>query len=558
MRLLIVLLFLGIWLGPATVSAQNRAERPTQGIVWEEPAGFDAAIRDLRRMDAMGIEAVRMAPLRAEALLTLTDTLGIQLYQEIPVAGLPAARLRDTLAFAERSLMQLLGTGAQHRSARTFGLARGSDTSDSTACAYFARLADRARRVSGGAVRVYYVTRFIEADVCGHTVDFVLLDALGNPDPAAMVRRWQDAHPDVPVGVAALGLFVADQSARGVNVVGSPDAQARYLERSLRQLVQRDTGAPPPIAVFVYRWRDVQPDTPSPAFDLENPYRHSFGLHGNDGQARPAADVVAGMYGRNQDAFAYPAGQPRRAGYPITTVAGWGVLLILAIAYASSPRMRPMVPRYFTAHGFYREAVREGRDVLMTASIVMLVALALAVAIIWLVVLNLWRTSEEFLLLFQMLPRGVEEFLVTLLARPFLFLLLVSSLYGVSLTIWGAALAFGSRRRYPLAPAQAMMLAIWPRWAVILLMLVAMVLATLPPGTSFMPAAYLLVAWFGVTLVATARTLYDYASVTRVTAGRLAVGALLNPIVLILLALAVLALRYQPETTFLWHVLTRS
>ncbi|HEX7071422.1 MAG TPA: hypothetical protein VF190_11475, partial [Rhodothermales bacterium] len=526
--------------------------RPLAGVVWREPVTVDGAVRDLQYMREMGIGAVRTDPIRKRATLVAADALDLRVFQELPVALLPAARLLDTLSYAEETLTRLLRVARPHVSARDFGLARASDTSDSTACAYFASLADLARRATDGSVRVYYVTQFIEDDVCGHTVDYVLLDALGRDDSADMVARWKASHPDVPVGLASVGRFVPDDAARGLNVPGSPESQARYLENVLQRLL-RPGESRADAGVFIYRWRDVRDNRPSPALDLEDPYRRSYGLFKADGEPRPAADVVSGMLGRGQHVFAFASGTTRNDEFLFSTLAGWAVLILLGIAYASSPRLRPMVPRYFAAHGFYREAVREGRDVLLTASIVLLSALSLAVAVIWYVILEGWRIRPEFLLLFRMTPRGVQEFLVTLLRSPVLFLLLVGSVYGVALTIWSAILAFLSRRRYALSPAQALMLAIWPRWAVVLLMLAAMVVATLPTHLDLAHPAYLVGAWILVTLVATARTLYDYAAVTRVPVGRLLVGALLNPLVLIVLFLLILWLRYQPEALFLWH-----
>lgn len=537
--------------------AQEVARSPVAGVVWQQPPNLPAAAADLTRMRSMGVQAVRTSPVLSDELLTLADTLGLALYQDLPIIQLPAQRLRDTLDYAVQLVSQMGEVAGRHSSASAIGLARRSDTSDSTACAYFSTLAEQVRRISGGRVQVYYVSRFIESDQCGETVDFVLLDALHAPDPLQLVRRWQAAHPDIPVGIASIGSYVNDDQNEGLNVEGSPQYQARLLETWLREIFV-DRSDTPPVAAFVYRWRDIQPGRPSPAFDLENPYRHAFGLFRVDGQARPAADVVSGIFSGRQNVFAFTSGPPPEADHPLSTLAGWIVLAVLGIAFASSPRLRPMVPRYFSAHGFYREAVREGRDVLLTASIVLLVCLSLAVAIIWLSVFEVWRTTPQFLLLFDMLPRGTAEFIVTILGRPILLLMLVGSIYGVGLTIWGAILAFLSRKRYPLSPAQALMLAIWPRWSVLVLMLAAMVVATLPDEYAFIPAAVLLGVWILVTLWAMARTLYDYATVTRVSGGRLALGFVLNPLILIVLALFVLALRYMPETMFLWHAITRA
>ena len=112
-------------------AAQTQTYR---GVVWDPPADPVQAEATMRQMHAMGVNAIRMPLLRDERLLTLADTLGLHLFQELPLDYLSAEALRDTLGYATRLLELVLNDARAHPSVRHIGLARHSDTSDSTAC----------------------------------------------------------------------------------------------------------------------------------------------------------------------------------------------------------------------------------------------------------------------------------------------------------------------------------------------------------------------------------------------------------------------------------------
>lgn len=549
---LLLLFFLSL---PVVAQSMPEVPEPLQGVVWREPTDPAIAAEDLVRMREMGVQAIRTPPVEARRLLTLADTLGLTVLQDLPLSNLPAYRLRDTLRYALRTLAPLVRRAHSHPSSVHFGLATNSDTSDSLACAFFEQAAAYVRRQGPPHSRVYYVTRIIEEDRCGRVVDFVLLDALGSKDPLAILRRWRQAHPNVPVGLAAVGTWVSSEETRGLGVPGSPEEQARYLERHLRRLLLDEEGVP--LGVFVYQWRDEYSSLPSPAFDLRNPYLEAFGLFNTQGEARPAASVVAGIYGQRQMVFAFPAGEVRPHGPSVSTMTGWTIILLLGVIYFASPRFRQMVPRYFGARGFYREAIREGRDVLLVAAALPLAVFSLSVGVIWMVVIEAVRSSPTFVLLHGWLPVSLGEVLVTLLAQPWMLLVVLSCIYASSVTIWSASLAFAARNRYPLSPAQAIMLTTWPRWPLMVAMIAAMVVATMPAEQAFRPALYLVLAWLAITLFATVRALVDYRAITRVPPTRALAMAFFNPFVLLLIALLVVASQSRPEIAYLWHTIVR-
>ncbi|MDX1545383.1 MAG: hypothetical protein R3247_00255 [Rhodothermales bacterium] len=549
LRCLALLLLLAL-----AASAPAAQPGPVRGVVWRVPADLAQATEDLRAMQQAGVEAVRTGLIRDDTLLTLADSLGLAIYQELPLDFVSAAALVDTLAFAERLLGEALQRASGHPSARHFGLARRSDTSAPRACAFFEALAQRAREAPGA--RVYYLTAFIESDRCAETVDFVLLDALDVDAPAARVARWRAAHA-VPAGLGALGTWVGPEARPGLEDPHSPESQARYLETHLRHLLADTTAAGR--AVFVHRWRDVPVASPSPVHDLARPTAHGYGLHAAGGAARPALAVVRGFFTDGQTTFAFPQGAAPPAPVPWARLLGWLVFLMLGATYALSPRFRYTVPRYFQAHGFYRDGIREGREVLLGSSIVMLLAVALSVGILGTVVLDVLRPTAAFRLVFSALPASVQQTAVALLAQPWMLILLLGSFYALGIALWASLLALVSRRRHPLLPGQALMLVLWARWPLLVLLLGAMTVPSLPAPWA-VRGALLLVAVGGlVALYALIRTLYDYAAITYVPGPFVLLLALANPMVLLALALTlpIFALDLDALATFAWHLARR-
>lgn len=530
---------------------------PKKGIVWGRPAGVPHTESQLLAMKEAGVEAVRTGIIRDHGILTLADTLQIDLYVDLPFEYLPSARLADTLEYAAGVLDTLVGLAQIHSSIRNIGLARYADTSDSTACAYFNRLAADARRKAPAGTNVYFVTRFIDDDVCADRVDFVLAEVLDLDDPAAPLRRWSAARPSGPnIGVAATGTWLRADSLRGLNVRGSPERQARYFETHLPVLLSDTLSAEPPV-VFVYRWMDEARRYEGVADELERLFVERYGLHALDGTARPAMDVVAGVYTGRQTVFAFAQGDrvPERA--PWTTLLGWGVMVMIGIFYATSPRFRHMVPRYFQAHFFFREAVREGRDVLLGASTVLLVSLAAAAGLITYVVLDAVRRMDVFSMAFRWLPETTQGAFVSLFSRPLVLILLAGCLYVIGLLGWTIVLSLLSRRRYRVAPSQALMLVVWPRWPLMLVMIAAMVIAAIP-GSNLQATIAMAGAWLLLSLGAAVRTLLDLVAIARIPPYLLLPAVLLHPGILVLGAIVIALIPAGPELAYLWHAITRS
>lgn len=532
-------------------------QAPLKGVVWEQPEDAGQAAQDLMRMKRAGVQAVRTGLITNEQVLTLADTLGLVFFQDLPIAYLTAEGLIDSLPRAQRLIQPLLQAARRHPSARYIGLARLSDTSDPAACTYFESLASDIRRQVSDTVSVYYTTLFTSGDRCGHLVDLVLVDFRDLQPPDQMRARWRVAADSLgaeAVGIGALGTWVLPSSEGGLRRPYSEEAQARHLETSLHWFfitLRQDR----PAAVFIYRWRDDQARFPSPGHNPEDPYLRSYGITDN-GEARAAFDVMEGFYSGRQTVFAFPGGKAPAHRVPWAILVGWGILLMLGLFYALSPRMRQMIQRYFLAKGFYRDAVREGRDMLLGSSSVFLVALSASVGMLVAVILETIQDEPAFIMLFRWLPVRLADVVVSMLAQPLLVVLLIGSFYAFSLVLWSTVLSAISRRRYPLTPGQVVMLVVWPRWPILLLMLVAMILPTVPHEFSIRLCLVLAMGLVVLTLVGMVRTLYDFTSIARVSPLLSIAAAFGNPVGLLLVLIAAVGVLYTSEIKYLWRLIT--
>ena len=544
-RLLPVLLFLAAPCVAAQPSdslrqsAQGATTETAHGVVWRQPDDLAAALRDLRAMRDAGVTAVRTDLITRAPILRTADLFGLAFYQGLSVEDLPAARLADTLAFAQRELRVALELAQRHPSARNFGLARFADTSTPEACQYFRTLTDLVHSEGPPGAQTYYVSRFVEDDECADTVDLVLLDARER-DPLRLLERWRAAH-DTPVGIGFFGTPVNDSVKAGYRTPRSPAAQARFLEEGLGALLSAEYV---PAAVFVFRWRD----------GVEAP----FGLLSLEDTQRPAYDVVAGFYTGRQRVFAFDAGpEPvAREGASTFVLLGWAIAILLALLLWLAPRFRQIVPRYFVRHAYYRETLQRGRAAEDWANLGLAVALALSAGLIGAVALEAAARTAVIEATMSGLQEESQARVLRVLDTPWAAILVVGLAYTVWLVLnmlWMRVLA---GRRYRIRPTQALTLAVWSRWQVLALMVGAVLLAAQSEETlRWVPL--LLSLWALAELVAGVRMLYDFGRVTRVPMLRALVLGLGVPLILAAVLVLGLILVARPELSFLWHLATR-
>lgn len=510
-----------------------------RGVVWRQPDSLGAALRDLQAMREAGVAAVRTDLVTRPALLRAADLYDVAVYQDLPVDDLPAARLADTLAYARRELQAALELARQHPSARAFGLARFADTSTPEACAYFQSLADLVREEGPPGARTYYLSRFVEDDACAGAVDLVLLDARER-DPVRLVERWRAAH-ETPVGLGSFGTAVDDDVEGGYRTPRSPAAQGRFLENGLGALFSM---TPPAAAVFVFRWRD----------GVEAP----FGLLRENNVPRPAFDVVRGFYTGRQRVFAFDAGpEPvAREGASTFVLIGWALVIALAVILWMAPRCRQIAPRYFSRHAYYRESIQRGRGVEGWTNLALAVVLVVSAGVIGALALQAAAQTAVVESVTGGMQPEAQARVMGVFATPLATIALVSVVYAVWLLLnmlWLLALTGG---RHRIRPGQALTLAVWSRWPVLVLMVGAVLLAAQSEETlRWVPL--LLSLWVLAEFVAGVRMLYDFGRVTRVPMPRALVLGLGVPLALGVAVGVGTLLVAQPELSFLWHLATR-
>jgi len=522
------------------------AQAQTWGLVWRLPDDTLQALRQWQRIRQTGAEAVRLEADSVPAwLLTVADSLALTLFVELPISEAPARQLRRRLPEAREMLRRLLAQVAEHSSVGAVGLARLVDTADPEACAYFETLRDDVRRVHPD-LQVYYETRFIEGDRCGQAVNFVLLDARDAEDPLQLLRRWQQAHPMVPAGLGRLGTWVRADTLRGLRVPHAPEWQARYLELHLNHLRGAFDGW-----VFVYCWQDVE--RRRPALQLDRPFVEAYGLHDRQGRARPAFEVVRGVFTGTQTVFAFPAGRAPSDPWPWAVLAGWVPIVLLVLSYRFSPLFRLLGARYFRAHGFYTEAVQYGRDLPMGTLSMLGLAEGVALGVTLAVVAEMLRESPVATWLLGVLSPTLVAPIVKAVQKPFALLLAMMSSSVVLLGGWALGVRLLSRWGRRTGFVQAWTLAHMPRWPLFVLMVAAL---SLNPGAG--TGHVLLALWLLAEGWALARTLRDVAQVVAGPGWLRAALAVLHPgcwlFVVVLFGLGWGL--YTGHTVMLWHLLT--
>ncbi len=544
MRLFLVLLF-----STQVVAQPLGSWRESRlGVVWMAPESSILATADLEDMRAAGIRVVRTGPVRDPAILAMADSLGIVLFRELPLLHYPAGKLVDSTLYAGNLLDELLRAGQGFSSAGPIGLATNADVSNPNACTYFSEVRKGARVPDDQ--EFYYVGSFVERDVCSETVDFVLIDALDNSDPVELVARWLQLGA-TPAGLASVGWWI-DSASIGLGSPHSMEEQARSLERTIAEL---DQMARPPVT-FVHRWRD-QAGRRDAEESVRDVYGRRYGLRDPDRQPRPALNVLSAYLTTGQNVFAFPAATRPAKSLPWFVILGWILIVTVAVLYASSPRFRYMVPRYFIAHGFFRNAVREAREVLPIVSTALLTAMGLAVGLIGTQVFLTLHDTAPIKHVVGLQPIQTQSVIVAMLTDPLLSVFLLGSIALLAISAWMGVWMIVASRKAPLLPSQALMLGVWPRWQLLLLLPMAMSIHTLSPETALTWMGVLLPLWIGTALWGSIRTTYDLMKITDCSPAVAGVVWLLSPVCVIILAVLALLIAEGDQAAYFWHLATR-
>ncbi|PEN13533.1 hypothetical protein CRI94_09475 [Longibacter salinarum] len=544
-----------------------------RGVVWEVPDVDRAARFELDRIAESGITTVRVSAApwflpgkerSAAAVLAHAESLGVSVALDLPLAYESAAQIDVATDSLGPTLDRIAQLARQHRALVAVGLGKSLDTSVSKTCAALERLAVELRNRAPDVAR-YYISPFRpEEDQCAGAVDGVLLDVRGVENPVERHRAWS-ASTDTPVAIGAAGTWVAPDSASGLNIPHSSQAQARWLEMVLNQWIPErsdafewsepgDTPASDAQAfselsptIFVYRWADEK-----------NPLGRRYGLHAANGDPRPAATVVRGIYRGEQRVFAFPSGSAPSPEAPWAVLFGWFLLIGFALLYARRPLFRRAVGRYFMAHGFYTDSVREGRDTVSLVSWLMLLVVGVATGVIAAVIVDVLAptmVAERFI---DALGPDLGQRLGSYISQPITTGAFVAGGVIVMLLVWSVMIGLAVRNWKTLRTDQVMMLVIWPCWPALLWMGVALVMVS--NGTTGSPqTAGILAALGAVSAVwATVRVLRDVRVVTRIPLPVASLMAVFSPAAITTLLFAITWVQTNISASLVIHLFTRT
>ena len=205
---------------------------------------------------------------------------------------------------------------------------------------------------------------------------------------------------------------------------------------------------------------------------------------------------------------------------------------MIGLAFSSMLRMRQLTERFFTASGFFREDVRGSRDGLrlQTAVFATLLLACGAVAVTQLLLVLNDTPASGYLrhVVGGAIPFGA----VTAWLLP---LGLIGAGWIVLLVI-GLSFTLLSRGRHSFTMGQALMIQAWPRWPLVLLLIAALVVPSLPTDYLGGAALALLVVWALIAVGATVHAALTFSSITNTTTPVALLVVLLHPLTWLLLA----------------------
>jgi hypothetical protein len=511
-------------------------------------------------------ESGRGAPFSVqEQIWAEAHALGINIWLDVPLSYRSTAQLQRMDETIRPALQDLADRIGSYPAVQAIGLGTGLDTTEPGTCDLLHSWASIVRAELPRR-SVYYVTPFQpKTDTCASAVDGVLLDVRGRGAATAFVQRWRE-QTSGPVAIGAAGTWVDPSAEPGLSVPHSPQWQARELEtvlttwlpdandplRPVRDELQQDgyvdsetaDKSNAPMSVFVAHWTDTA-----------TPLGRAYGVHTSQGDARPAADVLQGVYNGTQRVFAFPSGEAPGPDAPRAVLFGWLIVGTLAVIFARRPLFRRSTVRYFSAHAFYCDSVREGRETMPIVNILMLVLVSMATGVIAAVVAELLRPLMITEHVVMAIGPGIGAGLNEAIQRPVVAGAFVAACVVALLLFWAITIGMAVRPWVSLRADQVVMLVVWPCWPALLWMGASLVTASSGGAAK---AAGVLALLSGLTAItATVRGLRDVYAVGRLPLGVTLLLALASPAAVLFMIAVGLWARYDVPVALVANLFSR-
>lgn len=513
------------------------------GVVWTPPSDPDSALATLHHIDDVGATAVRLTAIPSDPIATRADTLGIRLYVDVVVSSRSASGIQNVPSPSPSKLERLRTLSRQHPSIAFVGFAGPIDTTSPQVCESLSRWTEKLHAAES-PIQSYYVTPFwASADRCQGAVDRVLLDLRASPTPIEEWTRWNSEAR--AVGIGALGTWIRPDAPSGLRIPHSQERQARYLEDALASLL--DSTRTGPSAVFVSRWQD-DPSALLPS--------RRYGLHDKTGTSRPAAAVVEGFLTDTQRVFAFPSGPEPKSETPIFILLGWGLLALIGGIYTQSLFVRRTITRYFTAHGFYRDALREGRDLKPGLHCLLLGIVVAALGSTGILSARLAASRPVIEHVLAAMPSDIGAVLGLGIEHPTVTGLAVGATALAIILGWMLVLLLVARRWTRFTLSQGLLLVVWPIWPTLVALPATLAATQASPIRLSYFALFLLVGSFLWIVSYTLRVLGDYQAVTNVPWPVVMLLGSLSPLVLTGVGVLFLEMRFDVPFLLLWRLAT--
>ncbi len=517
-------IFVYLILACLSVDRAYSQESPLKGVVWD--AAAPPTVEDLFKIRETGVEAVRLPMVDDLSLLYVADTLGLHLFQDLPVHFLSGEALLDTLAYAKRHLLRARDLYRLFPSAHRYGISTYGDTSNPHACEYYRELAEAAPELT-----LYYTSAFIVSDQCSSHVDMVLVDLRQSSDSTEVLSDW--SRP-TPVGIAGLGQKV-DPEMFGLRQRFSPESQARFLENYLPELLE---GTFP--VVFVYRWQDA-----NGAFS-------QWGLLDALGEKRPAYEVVRGIYTGTQNLFAFDSGEWQRPPTPWPLILGWVSCLLIAILIMAYGRLPDVMWNYILNLYPHRDTLYRESALLGGISFVYTIAQGVLISAVVLILVDVPRDLLMTEAISSFFPSGLSDLIHDLTSNTLLVILFVIGSYVGFQLIYSVVGA--SRAQQPMEPF--FVINAMTNTPQLLMLPMVMIAPNLPEINSTRLPMILALTWILLGVFCNIRSTQKFSFLTRrnLTKGGLfwIYAIYFLPISMVLLALLIPHTREQ--IVFWWHL----
>ncbi|MCY4233153.1 MAG: hypothetical protein OXE59_05360 [Bacteroidetes bacterium] len=506
---------------------------PLRGVVWD--ASDPPTVEDLIDIREAGVEALQLPILEDISIVQAADTMGITLFQDLPVLLLPTSPLLDTLEYAKRQLSQAQWMHLLYPSAHYYGVSSKSDTSNPLSCEYFEALAQSAPDLT-----LYYTSAFVAEDKCSSHVDLVLIDTRRTTVPTEIIDEWQSS---TPIGFTRFGKKVNPES-YGLFNEFSPESQGRFLEDHLPDLLESDLEV-----IFIYRWKD----------DLEASIQ--WGLIDPSGQKRPAYEVLRGIYTESQNVFTFNFGEPPEQSVPWPLLMGWMSIFLTLLVCIWYRRFPEVMMNYVLNKYPHRETLYRESAILGGASFGYVIAQGVLISAVVLILIEAFRDLGMIEAIAILLSPQIIDRSVSLTSNPFVPTLVVSAIYFTMILVSSILGAWGARQPGTRVPVEHFfVINVMNNTPLGLMLPLVLVSPDLNDQQMDIMGVTLACSWFLISIYCNFQSTRNFASLARSSLAKSAtLGLFILPLLLILSVIILLWVPYTREyLVFWWHLSFKS